>query len=242
MYSISFNCIPKKKEKLILNQILEYINSKNKKIISIFGEENIKEREEKKIRELKQEIGQKNLEIKLRQYIIEHWENSNLNNNKNEKNNIKYIDKITKDIEIDYKKLSDELEVLYACQFIINKMNKNKNGINEEIKNSFKNYYDICDELFKKIKENKKNYLILLKQLSDYIKNINGINMSTKDEKEENIDNNRNIILFKEEKESIEKLEYWLDTFEDLIKKKLYKCLLNTPLENIIKENNFDNN
>ena len=45
----------------------------------MFGGENIKEREAKKIRDLNQEISQKKIEIKLREYILECWNNSNYN-------------------------------------------------------------------------------------------------------------------------------------------------------------------
>ena len=65
--SLSFSCIPKKKEKSLLEEIINYVSYKNQKLISIFGGDNIKERESKRIMELKQEIAQKNLEISLRE-------------------------------------------------------------------------------------------------------------------------------------------------------------------------------
>ena len=248
IYSLSFSCFPKKREKFLLNQIIDYINSKNHKLISVFGGDNMKEREEKKIRDLKLEINRKNKEIQLHQYILETWEDSNINENNiitNKKiNSLTNIEIITKDIQKDYIKLSDEVEVLYAYQFILNKMNKNKIGIDENVKINFKNCFDSCIELFKKIKENKKKYLSNINNICDYIKTINSFDISAKyfnGEKNETNNNTQNILIFKEEKETIEKIEQSLDSFEELIMKKIYKCLFNTPYEYLLKEMNFDN-
>ena len=248
MYSVAFSCLPKKKEKFLLNQIIDYVSSASLKLISIFGSENIKEREEKKIKELKLEIYKKNREIQYHQYIIDSLEDPSSNENyiitNNRNSNLMNIELITKDIQKDYIKLSDEVEVLYAYQFILNKMNKNKKGIDENIKINFKNCFDLCMELFKKIQENKKKYLSNIENICDYIKTINSFDINARyynGEKNEINTNKQNMLIFKEEKEIIEKIEQSLISFEDLIMKKIYKCLLNTPYEYMFREMNFDN-
>ena len=242
--SLSFSYIPKKEEKDSLDRIINFISNKNSKFISMFGGENIKEREAKKIRDLNQEISQKKIEIKLREYILECWNNSNYNAEK-EKNNLSLIDKINEEIRNDYKRLIEEMEVLYALHFIISKrggLKKEQNNNLEGIKNDFILSFNVCIDFLKKINNNKNKYLLCLKKINEFIQNVNTINLSIKEDKKEednNNKNNNNILLYKEERENIEKVEECLEAFEDLIKNNIYKCLLNTPFEKLLKEKNF---
>lgn len=163
--SLSFSCIPRKKEKYLLEKIINYISYKNKELYSIFGGESVKEREERKIKKLKQEITQKNLEIKLHEYIIQCWEDENENNEK-EKNSANLIETLNESIKKDYKRLNEEMEVLYASHFIINKRNKLKNeNFADGIINDFVYNYNICVELYKRIKNNRTKYLLCLNKI-----------------------------------------------------------------------------
>jgi len=242
--SLSFSYVPKKEEKDSLDRIINFISSKNSKFISMFGGENIKEREAKKIRDLNQEISQKKIEIKLREYILECWNNSNYNIEK-EKNSLNLIEKINEEIRNDYKKLIEEMEVLYALHFIISKrggIKKEQNNNLEGIKNDFILSFNVCIDFLKKINNNKNKYLLCLKKINEFIQDVNTINLSIKEDKKDednNTKNNNNILLYKEERENIEKVEECLEAFEDLIKNNIYKCLLNTPFEKLLKEKNF---
>ena len=248
IFSVSFNCVPKKTEKNTLNHVMDYINTKNHKFIKMFCRESIKDREEKKIKELKQEIYQKNYEIKKRQYLLECWKNANKNENNIIENNPndtteKNIEKFIKEFEADAKKINDESEILYAYQFIINRAYRTKTEIDEGIKKSFKNCFDICNDLLKKMKENKKKYYECLKNITDYIKNINSISLNMDKDKGTNneIHPYQNLLIFKEESEAIEIIMQSIDYYEDTLIKKIYRCLLNTPFEYLTKDVNLDN-
>ena len=231
--NLSFSCIPRKKDKNRIEKIINIISYKTDELISVFGGENIKEREEEKIMKLKQKINQINLEIKVHEYIIKCWENANINYEE-EKKNICILEKINNEINKDFIRLKEELEVLDASHFIINKRNYLKNEINngEGIKSDFIFNYNVCENIFKRIQKNKNKYLVCLKNISEFIKIVNNIKLNN----EEN--QNANIYIYKEEKDSIKKIEKCLNIFEDLIKKNINKCLTNTSLEKLKEKKN----
>lgn len=236
--SLSFSCVSKKKEKNLLEQIINYISEKNHKIISIFDGENIKEREEKKIMELKKEISQKELEIKMHEYFMQSLDDIDINLEK-EKNNINQMEKINEGIKTDYQRLNEEMEILFASQFILNKRNRLKNEENAVgLMDDFIYNFNICVELMKKIKSNKNKYILCLKKIYEFIKNANKIGLNIN--KEEKGDKINNIIIYKEEKETIGKIGDCLKVFENLLKKNINKSLLNTPFENLLKEVNIE--
>ena len=213
--SLSFSCIPRKKEKHLLEKIINYITFKNKELYSTFGGDNVKEREEKKIKKLKQEITQKNLEIKLHEYVIQCWENENYEEGRD---NANLIGKINEDFKNDYKRLNEEMEVLFASHFIINRRNKLKNdNYADGIKKDFKYNYNVCVELYKKINNNKSKYLLWLNKIIKFIKNVNKIDLDLKEIKEEGND----IVIYKEELESIKNIMDYLRVFEELVKKNI---------------------
>ena len=238
--SLSFSCMSRKKENCLLEKIISYISRQNQQFISIFGEKNITEREEKKIRDLKQEISQKNLEIKLHEYIIQSWENLDLNLDK-EKNTMNLIEILNEEIKSDYRRLNDEMEILYASHYILKKRNKIKNDLNnaEGVKSDFIYNYNICVELYKKIKNNLKRYLICIGNIEEFIQNVNRIDLNIIEGKESK---SNNICIYKEEKECIKNIKECIKVLEESIKKNIYKCLLNTPFENQFKEKNINDN
>ena len=98
------------------------------------------------------------------------------------------IEKINEEIKNDYKRLIEEMEVLYALHFIISKrgglkkeQNNNLEGIKNDFILSFNNYIDFL----KKINNNKNKYLLCLKKINEFIQNVNTINLSIKDDKKD---------------------------------------------------------
>ena len=146
---------------------------------------------------------------------------------------------INKDIKNDFEKINQEIEILSASQFIINKRNKLKNSINnaEGIKNDFKYNFNICVELLINIKNNKNKYLSCLNNISSFIENINNLTIKTRKNNDNKINN---ILIYKEEKETIKKIEECLKAFEDLLRKNIYKSLLNTPYEYLLKDKDIE--
>ena len=235
--NLYFSCIPRKKEIYLLEKIMNFISYKNKNLISVFGGENIKQREEKKIRELKQEISQNNLEIKFREYILQCWENANYNMDK-EKKNANLLEKINEDIQNDFKIINQEIEILKASQFIIKKRNKKDNSLNHDdtgIINYFIYNFNNCIELLKKIKNNKIRYMSCIKNIIEFVKNVNKVDLIMKDINEPK---DNKIYIYKEEINTITKVIEYFGIFEDLIKKNIYSCLVNTPFEEQLKDQN----
>ena len=92
--SLSFNCNPKKQEKIYIEQKINDIFLENEKILKAFDEENIVNIEEKKIKDLNQEILIKNIELQLHKNILISIRNNNFdsqNNNINIKSTKKKI-------------------------------------------------------------------------------------------------------------------------------------------------------
>ena len=228
MESLSFSCIPGKKEKYILEQIVNYISHKNKELLSVFSVDKLKEREEKKIRELNQEISQKNFEIKIHEYIIQCWKNANMNIDK-KIDNVDLIRKFNENLKKDFKILREELDILYATHFILNKRKADNEMNIEGIQKDFNYNYNTCIELYKKIENHIKEYLICLNSFNEFIKNVNIIKLNIKEKPNDVIND---IIIYKEEKKSIENIIDCLNVFKSLIKKHISKCLTNTSFEN----------
>lgn len=229
MESLSFSCIPGKKEKYILEQIVNYITTKNKELLSVFNVEKLKEREEKKIRELNQEISQKSFEIKIHEYIIQCWKNTNINLDK-KLDNVDLIKNFNEEIKKDYKILREEMDILYATHFILNKRKADHEINVEGIQKDFNNNYNTCIELYKKIENHIKVYLSCLNSFNEFIKNVNIIKLNIKEKPSDKVNIN-DIFIYKEEKKSIDNIIDCLNVFKNLIKKHISKCLINTPFE-----------
>ena len=241
--SISFSCVKRKEEKELLDQIINYISLKNRKFILIFDDKKIKEKEEKKIRELNHQISLKNIEIKTHEYILEYWENSNFNSIEEDKlNNLNYMKTLCEEIKANYKALIEELEVLYASRLIIKRKKlktEENNDENEGIRKTFIYNFNICVKLLTKIQNSKSKYLLYLKNINEFIQKVNEIHLKISEDKTIENSENNNIFIYKEEKESIDKIEESLKTFEDILKNNIFKCLLDTPFERMLKEKNY---
>ena len=224
----SFSYIPRKTERVKIENIFDSIIKKNQGLISKYFGKSIKEIEEEKIEELKNEIAKKNLEIKYREYILRCWEFINCNCMKEKENNsIILLENIEKDIENIYKRLNEEIEYLYASHFLLTKRCKMTNDINTiEIQKCFVYNFNICVGLYKKFRVYKMKYLSCLECLIVFIRMVNNVDINIKENS--NDDDNPS---YKGEIETIEELKNYLKLFENIIKKNILKYLKETPFE-----------
>ena len=216
---------------------IDEIFSNNEKIVNIFGKEGIENIEENKIKELNKEIEQKNEELKSHEFILNSLKKNNPSH-KPQKNNIIILTQLIEGIKKDYIEYKKELKLLSLYKKIINTYKENNNDNDNdnnnnnnivEIRNMYKDSFNKCKELIKKIKNNKDNYFSCLNNLKEFIKLINNININTNQNEnfDENniIDNNKNL-LYIQEKEYIEKIIINMNQFIETLNYSLNENIL----------------
>ena len=238
--SLSFNCNPKKQEKIYIEQKINDIFLENEKILKAFDEENIVNIEEKKIKDLNQEILIKNIELQLHKNILISIRNNNLDS-QNNNINIKSTKKIFMEMNKNYEEFKIQLDILSLFKNYIYKAQKDKNNKNfnenlEIMKKIYQNNFENCKLFYNNIEKNKNQYSLCLKNMKVFIRNINNFS-SNSTESINCIDNNvQNIkedkgLIYLKEKQIIDNIINNINEFTDIIKKNFYDCISDTPFE-----------
>ena len=244
--SLSFNCNSKIEEKIYLDNKINDILLSSDKIINIFDRQYIIDIEEKKIKDLKQEILNKNKELQLHQNILNSFKKTKFNSQNNNTKiniNINAIKNILMKINSNYEEFKTQIDILSLYKNYIYKIQKEKkenNNFEENIelmKKIYQKHFDNCKLCLYNIEKNKNQYLLYLDNLNNFIQNINNLNTNStgynycvNNNENQNI-NEDNVLVFIKEKECIDNIINDMGEFVELIKNNFYDCISNTPFE-----------